>query len=106
MISATKKNRYLWLLQLTKGKNAADGRTVMGGDYEGSLTTAYRRYTLLNDGLRRVTADGKKKSITIEFIVMWSFNFFLSQYSVNNPSLGTLAFKSKFQFSIIRQIRR
>ena len=75
MISATKKNRYLWLLQLTKGKNAADGRTVMGGDYEGSLTTAYRRYTLLNDGLRRVTADGKKKALQLNSS-LWGLSTF------------------------------
>ena len=54
MISATKKNRYLWLLQLTKGKNAADGRTVLGGDYEGSrpLTDDSRCLTTVYDGSR------------------------------------------------------
>ena len=94
MITATEKNLYLWLLQLTKGKNAADGRSVLGGDYEGSraLTDDSRCLTTVYDGSRLI---GKKN--TIEFILMWSFNFFLSQYSVNNPSLGTLAFESKFQ---------
>ena len=77
MISATKKNRYLWLLQLTKGKNAADGRTVMGGDYEGSLTTAYRRYTLLNDGLRRVTTNGKKIQLNSSLCGLLTF-FYLN----------------------------
>ena len=102
MITATKKNRYLWLLQLTKGKNAADGRSVLGGDYEGSrpLTDDSRCLTTVYDGSRLI---GKKN--TIEFILMWSFNFFLSQYGVNYPSLETLAFEGKFQFSIIRQIR-
>ena len=76
MITATKKNRYLWLLQLTKGKNAADSRTVMGGDYEGSLTTAYRRFTLPNDGLRRVTADGKKEALQLNSSLCGLSTFF------------------------------
>ena len=53
-------------------------------------------FTTVNDGLRLM----KKTHYNNEFIVTWSFNFFfLSQYSVNNPSLGSLGFKSKFQLS-------
>ena len=76
MITATKKNRYLWLLQLTQGKNAADGRTVLGGDYEGSraLTDDSRCLTTVYDGSRLM---GKKIQLNSSLCGLLTF-FYLN----------------------------
>ena len=88
-----KLNLYCYFNE-SKGNDAADGRPVMGGDYDGR-NDGLGQLMLPYDGLRW-SGEEKPLQFYLSSYMLFSLFSYLN-ISVKNASLGSLAFKGQMQ---------